>query len=755
MRKILTIAVLFMTLHANRQAAAAPQWQPTGDQIKTAWAEQVDPVSPLAEYPRPQLVRKQWTNLNGLWDYAISERDVRQPSAFAGKILVPFPVESSLSGVQKTLSPEQVLWYHREFEAQKPADGGRVLLNFDAVDWHAEVSVNGKLVGTHEGGYDPFSMDITDVLNDGGKQQVQVKVVDATDNSDQPRGKQQLKPGGIWYTAVSGIWQTVWLETVPKDYISGLKIIPDVDKGTVSVSVASSAGKVAVSVLDNGREIASINGKAGERLTLKLKSPVLWSPDAPHLYQLKVTAGEDTVESYFGLRKISVVKDGHGVNRLALNNQVLFQYGPLDQGWWPDGLYTAPTDGALRWDIEQMKAMGFNMVRKHAKVEPARWYYWCDKLGLLVWQDMPSIINHNFPEKSQHAMDGGFRPGVATIYRRELKAMLDHLYNHPSIVVWVPFNEGWGEPGEKDTNAILNWVKQYDATRLVDGPSGWVDYGVGDMRDMHKYPGPGMFPVMEQRVSVLGEFGGLGLPVSGHMWVETKKNWGYQSFANDEELKNRYAQLMINLRRLQGRGLAAAVYTQLTDVETESNGIYTYDRKVAKLPVSWLATEHKKLYEPLPEVSVHVVLPTSRLQAQDWRYTLSRPDENWSSPSFDNSSWKSGAAGFGGGNPPNVTINTKWTTEDIWLRRNFELKDLVFGGLTVLIYHDEDAEVYINGTKVLETKGYITDYDEWPISVRMLKVLKLGINSIAVHCHQTKGGQYIDIGLQTETLISR
>jgi hypothetical protein len=748
MKKTQTILVLFMTLLANNEIDAAEKWRPAGDKIKTVWAAQIDPASPLTEYPRPQLMRKQWVNLNGMWDYALTPKDAAKPPSFDGKILVPFPIESSLSGVQKTLEPGRALWYCREFNAQRPANGGRLLLHFGAVDWRAEISVNGKKIGAHEGGYDPFSFDITDALDEGDRQELTVSVLDETDKSDQPRGKQQLNPGGIWYTAVSGIWQTVWLETVPKDYINGLKIIPDVDKGAVSVIVASSAEKVTVSVLDNGQEIAGANGKPGEELTLKLKSPVLWSPDAPHLYQLKVSAGDDTVESYFGLRKISVVKDEHGVNRLALNNKILFQYGPLDQGWWPDGLYTAPTDAALRWDIEQMKAMGFNMVRKHAKVEPARWYYWCDKLGLLVWQDMPGATNLNFPKESQHAPDGGFRPEAAAIYHRELKAMLESLHNHPSIVAWVPFNEGWGEPGEKDTNAVLNWVKRHDATRLVDGPSGWVDYGVGDMRDMHKYPGPGMFPVMEQRVSALGEFGGLGLPVPGHMWVETNKNWGYQSFANDGELKNRYAQLMINLRRLQTKGLSAAVYTQLTDVETESNGIYTYDRDLAKLPIAWLAAEHKKLQEPLPGMTVNVVMPTSRVQPQQWRYTIEEPGKDWRLASFDDSGWKTATGGFGAGNPPGATINAKWESGDIWLRRNFELKDLAFNDLMVLIYHDEDAEVYINGIKAVEAKGYITDYDEWPVA---LKSLKTGVNSIAVHCRQTKGGQYIDVGLQTET----
>ncbi|MDR2462913.1 MAG: glycoside hydrolase family 2 [Verrucomicrobiales bacterium] len=743
MKKTIATLALSVTIINTNPAAADADWRPAGDKIKTPWAEQVNPAAPLTEYPRPQLARPLWVNLNGLWNYAITEKDAPSPSAFDGKILVPFAVESSLSGVQKPLLPTQALWYRREFTAQKPADGQRVLLNFGAVDWRAEVSVNGKPVGAHEGGFEPFTLDITDALNDSGENTLTVKVLDASDHSDQPRGKQQLKPEGIWYVTVSGIWQTVWLETVPAQFISGLKITPDFDRGSVTVSVNSTAADVTVSVRDGGKEIASVSGKANEPLTVTIPAPKAWSPDSPHLYQLLIVSGADKVESYFGLRKISVQKDESGVPRLALNNKILFQYGPLDQGWWPDGLYTAPTDEALRWDIAETKRMGFNMLRKHIKVEPARWYYWADTLGILVWQDMPSAINNELPDGQRLQADKSYRPEAKAIFRRELQAMIDTLYNTACVVVWVPYNEGWGQPGERETNETLAWVKRYDPSRLVNGPSGWTDYGVGDMKDMHKYPAPGMYGVMPERVSVLGEFGGLGLPVEGHVWEE--KNWGYQKFKTSGELQQRYAGLMMNLRPLIVRGLAAAVYTQTTDVEVEINGIYTYDRKVAKMPAEWLAERHRPLYAPLPRLTVSVLMPDSRKEPRTWRYTLARPAGDWFAPDFADSDWQSGAAGFGRGAPPNSVTRTEWKGGDIWLRRNFEVRDPDAKSLTLTLYHDDDAEVYLNGVKVLELKNYSTDYElhELPVSA-----LRAGVNVLAIHCRQNKGGQYVDAGLE-------
>ena len=427
---------------------------------------------------------------------------------------MPFPVQSALSGVKKYLSQHDRLWYRRTFTVPAAWAGQRVLLHFGAVDWETTIWINGKKAGQHQGGYDPFSLDITGLLKKDGPQEIVVAVWDPNDTGNTngiPRGKQVLKPKGIRYTAISGIWQTVWLEPVPQTFIASLKITPDVDAGTVRLatqSVSYSAmpqsgekrfpgndlpsNTIEAEVLDGGRVIANASSDQGA-LIIKLDNPKLWSPDTPFLYDLKVTlrSGDkqlDTVSSYFGMRKIAMQKDEQGINRLFLNNKPLFQFGPLDQGWWPDGLYTAPTDAALRYDIEATRQMGFNLARKHVKVEPERWYYWADKLGLLVWQDMPSA-NRN--------------PGSDAIFEREYKAMIETHYNHPSIVMWVPFNERWGQ---YDTARIVDWTKKLDPTRLVDNASGWDDMNCGDVWDMHAYPGPGMNRVTDQRASVLGEF---------------------------------------------------------------------------------------------------------------------------------------------------------------------------------------------------------------------------------------------------------
>lgn len=562
-------------------SAPAAEWKPADNPLTTPWTAKVRAADPLPEYPRPQMVRKEWMNLNGLWDYAIQPKEQGAPRKFEGQILVPFAVESALSGVKRPLTPQQRLWYRRSFQAPK-LNGGRLLLHFDAVDWRAEVFVNGKPLATHEGGYDPFTVDVTDVLAKSGPQQLTVAVWDPTDTGTQPRGKQVLEPKGIWYTAVSGIWRTVWLERVPAAYISELRMTPDVDGRRLRLSVQSSGpADFTATALLKGKRVGSVTGKTNTRVELPLDDLQLWSPDNPVLYDLEISlAGGDSVKSYFGMRKIEVRKDSDGFNRMFLNGKALFEMGPLDQGWWPDGLYTAPTDEALRFDIETTRKLGFNMCRKHVKVEPARWYYWCDKLGLLVWQDMPS----GFSAREQNAKRGGgsdvqFTPEASAIFRRELQQLVHNLYNAPSVVVWVPFNEGWGQ---HDTNALLKMVKEADPSRLVDGPSGWEDLGYGDMRDMHVYPGPDMYAPMDVRASVLGEFGGLGLPLEGHLWWN-KRNWGYRTFQDRKQLQEAYDGLMQKLEPLIQKGLAAAIYTQTTDVEGEVNGLMTYDRKVVKL----------------------------------------------------------------------------------------------------------------------------------------------------------------------------
>jgi len=582
-------------------------WRAARAPLMTRWAREVSPSNAWPEYPRPQLVRDEWLNLNGLWNYAIVSKSAPRPTNWDGQILVPFPVESALSGVMKPLTPANRLWYQRSFELPSAWKGRRVRLNFGAVDWETEVYVNGRRVGSHRGGYDAFSFDITDELKPAGNQEVTVVVFDPTDSSTQPHGKQVLHPQHIYYTASSGIWQTVWLEPVARTHIESVRIVPDLDNEfarlAVTLSKPTQGTVVQVALLDGektvGRQEVHVGNATSGEIVKDINLPVPqakpWSPDHPFLYHLKFTVTQggrvvDEVRSYFGMRKISLGKDRRSVVRLFLNNRPLFEFGPLDQGFWPDGLYTAPTDEALRYDIEVMKRLGFNLARKHVKVEPARWYYWCDKLGLLVWQDMPSGDRHI----GRHDPDIQRTPESAKEYVTELHAIIQELYDHPSIVMWIPFNEGWGQ---FDTARIVNLVKQWDPTRLVDAASGWADRGVGDMHDIHKYPGPAIAALETHRAVVLGEFGGLGLPIRDHT-LQEEKNWGYRSYKNPEELTTAYSNLLDKLYPLINQGLAAAVYTQLTDVETEVNGLMTYDRAVIKMDPTTVSVANKKVFTP-------------------------------------------------------------------------------------------------------------------------------------------------------------
>jgi hypothetical protein len=731
----------------------ADDWKPAPVPIKTRWAKDVSPDKVLPEYPRPQMVRKtEWINLNGLWRYGISDKD-KEPDNKDGQILVPFCIESSLSGVGKRVSADQAIWYQRSFK--KPdLKGGRLLLHFGAVDWHCKVTLNeSHPVGEHKGGFDPFTFDITDALNDGDRQQIDVWVWDPTEKGSQPVGKQLSNPHGIWYTPVSGIWQTVWLEVVPASYIERVLSVCDVDAGTVKVTVSchgAQAGDLVVVDIPTAKQTNTVYGKPGEAIELKVPDPKLWSPDSPHLYALHVQLIRDKkpideVTSYFAMRKISVGKDDKGIPRLMLNNKPLFQIGPLDQGWWPDGLYTPPTEEAMIYDLKVLKDLGMNMLRKHIKVEPARYYYACDKLGLLVWQDMPSAISRAPGKKHFIAAnakeDAAFTADEKDIYNRELKAMIDHLSFFPCIVTWVPFNEGWGQ---HDTNEVLSWVMKYDPTRLVDGPSGWTDRGVGHMKDAHVYPGPGMFPVMADRVSVLGEFGGLGLPLKGHLWKETD-NWGYRTYKSAEELREAYRGLMVRLHPLIGKGLSAAVYTQTTDVEVEVNGMLTYDREVLKLDPKETAKWHKALFGPPPVE--RVLVETSEKAGQKWRYTLATPQVEWMKTDFDDGKWTEAEGGFGTRMTPGSVVRTEWKTNDIWLRRAVEIKEQPTGEVFLRVHHDEDVEVYINGVLAASAGGYVTDYGLMPINAAGRKALKSGSNTLAVHCKQTGGGQYIDVGI--------
>lgn len=580
---ILTAAALLTTL------GGMAQWQPAGDRIRTAWSEEIDPQNVLPEYPRPQMVRSEWKNLNGLWNYAIRPLG-EQPAAFDGEILVPFAVESSLSGVGERLGSKNELWYERTFEISPKWNGKRILLHFGAVDWKADVWVNGISVGSHTGGYTPFSFDITAALAKG-ENTLRVRVWDPTDEGYQPRGKQVNNPNGIWYTPVSGIWQTVWLEAVPQQYIREVRTTPDLDRKTFRVEVpvcnAQPGDLVEVTLYDGGAEVASARALNGATVELTLADPKCWSPDSPFLYDMKVALLRngrliDAVESYAAMRKFSTLRDKNGIVRLALNNKPLFQFGPLDQGWWPDGLYTAPTDEALAFDVIKTKELGYNMIRKHVKVEPARWYYHCDKAGMIVWQDMPN--GDQGPQWQMHSyFTGEERHRSAeseACYRKEWKEIIDYLYSFPSIGVWVPFNEAWGQFKGPE---IAEWTKAYDPSRLVNPASGGNHYLTGDILDLHHYPQPKMTLLDTNRATVLGEYGGIGLVIPDHVWVKNRDNWGYTRFNSPKEVTDEYARYADELLRLIGCGFAAAVYTQTTDVEVEVNGLMTYDRKVVKV----------------------------------------------------------------------------------------------------------------------------------------------------------------------------
>lgn len=584
----------------------AADYQPARGPLMTRWAQDVRPDNVWPEYPRPQMVRKEWLNLNGMWDYAITSKDAQQPAKWDGKILVPFCIESALSGVMKRVDENQRLWYRRAFRVPSKWKGQRVLLHFGAVDWDATAFVDGRQVGAHRGGYDPFTCDVTDAvgssaINRASEHELTVSVWDPTDKGTQPCGKQHDKPGGIWYTPVTGIWQTVWMEPVPVVNIEALRIEPDVDRG-VAIVTATTRGNVKLAVeleaSDAGHTVARATGNRDQAIELKITNAKLWSPTTPHLYDLKVSltlGGKafDSVTSYFGMRKIALGKDTNGVTRILLNNQPVFQFGPLDQGWWPDGLYTAPTDEALRYDIEATKRLGMNMARKHVKVEPDRWYYWCDKLGLLVWQDMPNGDKHArwAPDGKHDGTEATRSPESATQFERELRAIIAARRNHPCIVMWVPFNEGWGQ---FDTVRFTKLVKELDPSRLVNCASGGNDFPVGDVRDIHRYPGPAAPPSEPTRAMVLGEFGGLGLPLRGHTWQD-EKNWGYRSFTSAVALTDAYVQLLTNLRPMIASGLSAAIYTQTTDVEVEVNGLMTYDRALVKMDEKRIAAENMKL----------------------------------------------------------------------------------------------------------------------------------------------------------------
>ena len=598
----LSIILLFSSM------SLSAQWKPAGDKIKTAWAEKIDPNNVLPEYPRPIMERDKWQNLNGLWDYAILPMGQQEPQTFDGKILVPFAVESSLSGVQKELGKGKELWYRRTFMIPSDWKNKNIILHFGAVDWKAEVYLNNIKIGTHTGGYIPFSFDVTPFLT-SGNQKLVVKVWDPTSDSSIPRGKQVTNPHGIWYTPVSGIWQTVWLEPVNNKHIVGVTPIADVDNNNLKVKVCTKNTEpsdiVEVKLKDNNKVIASAKGVAGQILDIAVPNAKLWSPESPFLYDLDVVIIErgksvDKVSSYAAMRKVSKKRDANGIIRMQLNNKDIFHFGPLDQGWWPDGLYTAPTDEALKYDIVKTKDFGYNMIRKHVKVEPARWYTHCDRLGILVWQDMPN--GDQGPNWDMHHYFDG-KEVTRSIeseqnFRKEWKEIMDYLMPYPSITVWVPFNEAWGQ---FKTQEITEWTQYYDPSRLVNSASGGNHYlKVGDILDFHKYPSPELMMYDNERIAVVGEYGGIGMPLTGHLW-QPDKNWGYVQFKSAKEVTDEYVKYGQQLLELVKKGISGGVYTQTTDVEGEVNGLITYDRKVIKVEEDRIRKINQEISNSLSE----------------------------------------------------------------------------------------------------------------------------------------------------------
>ena len=709
--------------------------------LSTQWAKEVSPANALPEYPRPQLTRARWQSLNGLWSYGLTDAATSAaPAAMNSQILVPFPFESALSGVGQKSVPRQKLWYKRSFTVPADWKNQRVLLHFGAVNYDASVTLNGQSLGAHRGGYDAFSFDITPQLRAGSNELIvgvvnplKADVLDA-----QPLGKQRINSGGIFYTAATGIWQTVWLEPAPAARIESLKITPDVDASTLRVNVISQgaaavAAPVTVTVSDGGKVIASKKGVANAELTIPLANPILWSPETPHLYDISVQMGADRVGSYAAMRKISLVKDAQNRTVIGLNNKPYLQIGGLDQGYWPDGIYTAPTDEALKFDIVAAKNLGWNLLRKHAKVEPARWYYHADKLGMLVWQDMPSVFG---------GPEGALSDAARAQFDAEWQEIIRENYNFPSIVVWTTFNEGWGQ---HETERVVAETRRWDSTRLVNNASGWVDKNVGDIHDTHAYPGPWANETEANRAAVNGEFGGITADM-GHRWNNDANVMGYGATLKSGWLATkRFQELMKTAYKLhQDRGTSAFVYTQLTDVEQEINGLLTYDRAVVKLDAKIVAAANRGEFLPLPPNPNPDLVATSEEVPLQWQYTLDKPAQNWFAPDFAATGWKSGAAPFGNDAPG---INTPWKTSDIWMRRQFDLSGAIPAQPQILVRHDEDAEIYLNGVLAATLTGYNSGYDSISMSAAARAALKMGQNTWAIHVRQTNGGQAIDVGL--------
>jgi hypothetical protein len=724
---ILPVALLWSASLPSQQA-----WAPVPGKLQTKWASDVSPLDVWPEYPRPGMRRANWQSLNGLWDYAILPAAAPRPVKADGQILVPFALESALSGVGKSLAADQRLWYRRKFTLQKPADQC-VLLHFDAVDWECEAWLDGTRLGEHRGGYDRFSFDVTRALGPGIEHVLLVAVRGPSDQGPQPRGRQVQKLGGSWNTPSSGIWQTVWCEMVPSIYLRsvGLKTKGDGFQATVEIS-GRATFSVRVAVLDAGRTIATATGRLRDS-TVECVVPEArrWRPFSPYRYELVVTlldaaAGEiDRVHCWLAFRDLTVGKDANGLTRLLIDGAPVFQFGQLDPGYWPDGGYTPPSFAAMCGDLDTITALGCNLLRKQVKVESELFYDECDRRGLLVWQGMPFCDPQQDPAN----------------FERELHALIEGHRNHPSIVMWVPFHAGWGQ---HDTEHYVKLIRQWDPMRWVCNASGCSDHACGDVIDLQVYPGPHMLPVPDRRASVLGEFLGLGLPTAGRTFVD-KGNPGQVSKQDQAARTEAYLQAIAALHPLIAQGLSAAVYTQATDGESAINGLVTYDRAVQKIDVPSAALAAQTLYQPhgvlLP------VVPTAMQAPQAWRWTVNAPPVGWQQASFDDAGWTEGVSGFGKNGTPGAHIGTDWQTESIWLRRQIVLPDRPLAGLQWCLHHDADLMVYLDGILVLARQGPTTGYEYLPTDRATVARCLPGVHMLAVQCRQAGGGQYVDLGM--------
>ena len=771
--------VLVLTILATA-CAQARDWNPAAPRVRTSpmmtpWGEKVTPENAWREYPRPQMVRGNWINLCGLWNYAIRPVESGLQKDFDGEILVPFAVGSSLSGVTRYPGWTNCVWYSRTVELD-PKPDERTLFHVDGADFRTQVFVNGTEATDvpHASAQTALTVDITRFVRKGTNR-IDIEVWDPMGDDRFPgfsSGKQTLRPGGCHYTASSGIWAPVWMETVPESYIRGYRVTPDVDNSTVRFDF-DIAGNGDVEVNVDGVLQSGESGESSE-VVVKIPNMKLWSPENPKLYSFTAKYGKDEIRGYFAMRKFEVKKDATGTLKFFLNNRPYFALGTLDQGWWPDGLLTPPSDEAMVADIRFLKSLGYNMMRKHIKVEPMRYYYHCDRFGILVFQDMPS--------------GGGDVNARYSSYRAEWKGVIDQLYNVPSIVMWIPYNERWGQPGEAQTSWTLRWTKRYDPSRVVDGPSGWSDYEGGyvkpvrkgekfratehfpegvpesaEVLDFHNYPGPTMLPVNSHRATFIGEFGGLGVRVPGHVWDERRTdNWGYGGTGgtNAAPVEAKFLELMGKIRSYSLVGLAGCVYTQTTDVEQEINGLVTYDRRVEKFDRTRIAALHSEIVAGANALAagervVEVLVPKRDPDPASWAYTFEEPPEDWTKADFDDSAWKRSAGGFGSKGAAlanrEVKLATEWKTKQIWLRRTFEWTgDGVPTDVFLEIFHDDDVVIFLNGEEIFSEGGYNHSYVACPLDVaHFLRLVRKGTNTLAVKVVQSHGGQFIDLSLKT------